>query len=97
MPTLSESTIAELFSPYLVASSGLIPKLSDYLDLLVRWNTRTNLTAIRTPEEMVRRHFGESLFAGMNLANLFLIPCWTWDQAQGFPGFPSRCFARRSP
>src|SRR6516165_4523907 len=88
MPTLSESTIAELLSPYLVVSSGLIPKLSDYLDLLVRWNTRTNLTAIRTPEEMVRRHFGESLFAGMNLGEPLPDTLLDLGSGAGFPGLP---------
>ena len=34
-----------------------------YIDLLLRWNARINLTAIRDPEEIVTRHFGESLFA----------------------------------
>jgi 16S rRNA (guanine527-N7)-methyltransferase len=92
MPTLSESTIAELLSPYLVVSSGLIHKLSDYLDLLVRWNTRTNLTAIRTPEEMVRRHFGESLFAGMNLGEPLPDTLLDLGSGAGFPGLPIALF-----
>ena len=33
-----------------------------YLQLLLRWNEKINLTAIRDPEECVTRHFGESLF-----------------------------------
>jgi 16S rRNA (guanine527-N7)-methyltransferase len=33
-----------------------------YLQLLLRWNEKINLTAIRNPEECVTRHFGESLF-----------------------------------
>jgi 16S rRNA G527 N7-methylase RsmG len=28
----------------------------------MRWNSKINLTAIRTPEECVTRHFGESMF-----------------------------------
>ena len=46
----------------------LYPKLKLYLDLLLRWNERTNLTAIREPGRIVQRHFGESLFAGFYLA-----------------------------
>jgi len=38
-----------------------------YIDLLLRWNARINLTAIRQPEEIVTRHFGESLFAASYL------------------------------
>lgn len=80
MPVLTERRIAELVAPYLQAGAGsawgeltrcspeaLYRGLSRYLDLLVRWNARTNLTAIRGPELMVERHFGESLFAGLLL------------------------------
>jgi 16S rRNA (guanine527-N7)-methyltransferase len=41
--------------------------ISTYIDLLLRWNARMNLTAIRDPEEIVTRHFGESLFAARHL------------------------------
>ena len=37
-------------------------QLAAHLDLLVRWNAKTNLTAVRDPNETVTRHFGESLF-----------------------------------
>jgi 16S rRNA (guanine527-N7)-methyltransferase len=71
MPTLSESRIATLLAPYLgdaETPDNLIPQLSTYLELLVRWNARTNLTAIRDPERMVERHFGESLFCALQLS-----------------------------
>jgi len=68
MPTLSEPVIADLLAPYLPdVPTGLPTQLSAYLDLLHKWNARTNLTAIRDPEEIVRRHFGESLFAASHL------------------------------
>jgi 16S rRNA (guanine527-N7)-methyltransferase len=41
--------------------------ISMYIDILLRWNARINLTAIRDPEEIVTRHFGESLFAARQL------------------------------
>ena len=41
--------------------------ISTYIDILLRWNARINLTAIRDPEEIVTRHFGESLFAARHL------------------------------
>lgn len=34
-----------------------------YLSLLLKWNARTNLTSVREPDEIVRRHFVESIFA----------------------------------
>lgn len=92
MPTLSQDRIAALLQPYLPtpAPSELYARLSDYLDLLLRWNARTNLTAIREPEEIVRRHFGESLFAGIHLARLLPTPATLLDfgSGAGFPGIP---------
>ena len=45
------------------SSPGIYDQLGAYLELLLRWNAKTNLTAIRDPEQIVTRHFGESLFA----------------------------------
>src|SRR6201993_5484264 len=44
-------------------SSAQLQDISTYIDMLLRWNARINLTAVRDPEEIVTRHFGESLFA----------------------------------
>jgi 16S rRNA (guanine527-N7)-methyltransferase len=44
-----------------------LQRISTYIDILVRWNVRINLTAIRDPEDIVARHFGESLFAARHL------------------------------
>jgi 16S rRNA (guanine527-N7)-methyltransferase len=50
-----------------VLSLNLLQSISTYIDLLLRWNTRINLTTIRNEEEIVTRHFGESLFAARHL------------------------------
>jgi len=50
-----------------VLSPAQLRSISTYIDLLLRWNSRINLTAIRNPEEIVTRHFGESLFAARHL------------------------------
>lgn len=67
-------------------------QLATYLELLLKWNARTNLTAIRDPQEIVRRHFGESLFTGLALAHNALIqPGATvldFGSGAGFPGLP---------
>jgi 16S rRNA (guanine527-N7)-methyltransferase len=70
--------------------SELYTQLSAYLDLLVKWNARTNLTSIRDPEEMVRRHFGESLFAGVHLGTRLSSGATVLDfgSGAGFPGLP---------
>jgi 16S rRNA (guanine527-N7)-methyltransferase len=88
MPTLPESAIAELLNPYLSEVPAiLLPQLSTYLDLLLKWNARTNLTAIRDPEEIVRRHFGESLFAAQNL-DPGTTTLLDYGSGAGFPGLP---------
>src|SRR5271156_6896151 len=87
MPTLTESAIGELLKPYPpTAPPGLYTQLSTYLDLLLKWNARTTLTAIRNPEEIVRRHFGESLFAAQRIGT----PDTLLDlgSGAGFPGLP---------
>jgi 16S rRNA (guanine527-N7)-methyltransferase len=50
-----------------VLSAAQLQSISTYIDLLLHWNAHINLTAIRTPEEIVTRHFGESLFAARHL------------------------------
>ncbi len=50
-----------------VLSPTQLHHISTYINILLRWNARINLTAIRDPEEIVTRHFGESLFAARHL------------------------------
>jgi 16S rRNA (guanine527-N7)-methyltransferase len=87
MPVLPNNTIAQLLEPYLQPiPEDLVEKFSLYLDLLMKWNARTNLTAIREPEEMVRRHFGESLFTGVHLPSAETL--LDFGSGAGFPGLP---------
>lgn len=53
--------------PPAVLADPQLKQISAYLDLLLRWNERINLTAVRDREEIVTRHFGESLFAARHL------------------------------
>jgi len=52
----------------------------------LKWNASINLTAIRTPEEVVRRHFGESLFVGLRLGGCSTL--LDYGSGAGFPGIP---------
>ena len=59
---LSEPTLRTLLEPFgLALSAEQSAQLLIYLDLLLRWNRKINLTAIRSAEECVTRHFAESL------------------------------------
>src|SRR5439155_11406773 len=52
-----------------VLAATQLQSISTYIDILLRWNSSINLTAIRDPEQIVLRHFGESLFAARHLLN----------------------------
>ncbi len=84
---LSPEQIGELLDPYYASPTTLLlDQLSVYLELLMKWNARTNLTAIRTPREIVSRHFGESLFTAIHLpAAKSLLD---FGSGAGFPGLP---------
>ena len=63
---MDTARIAELLLPFTGADrlpASLLERLQLYMDLLLRWNARINLTSVRSPEYIVTRHFGESLFA----------------------------------
>lgn len=94
---MERERLQEILRPYLAerelpdAAAGLI---STYIDILLRWNARTNLTAVRDPEQIVGRHFGESLFAAVNL----VVPesdltVNDLGSGAGFPGIPIKIFA----
>ncbi len=104
---MDETRIAELLQP-LVAGGQLSPEilqqLQRYLDLLLRWNVRINLTAVRDPEQIVTRHFGESLFAARVLTHddtsavdPSAVPPTLADlgSGAGFPGIPIKLYAPR--
>jgi 16S rRNA (guanine527-N7)-methyltransferase len=42
-------------------------QLSDYLELLLRWNARFSLTSIKDPRQIIRRHLVECAFAAQYL------------------------------
>lgn len=86
--------IAELLRPFVVLDSRQLAATTTYLDLLLKWNAKINLTAVRVPEEMVTRHFGESFFAAAKL--LFsgqAISVIDLGSGAGFPGLPMAIFA----
>ena len=69
MSALETARIAALLEPFLQQplQESQLNQISIYIDLLLRWNARINLTAIRNEEEIVTRHFGESFFMARHL------------------------------
>jgi 16S rRNA (guanine527-N7)-methyltransferase len=94
MPPVNAEKIAELLRPFVVLDARQLAATSTYLDLLVKWNAQMNLTAVRAPEEMITRHFGESFFAaGKLLSSSKSISVIDLGSGAGFPGLPLAMFA----
>ena len=90
---MDSTEILNALTPFLEGeelSPAQITAISMYFDLLLKWNARMNLTSVRKPDEILSRHFGESLFAGRKLfpgaseeASLIDV-----GSGAGFPGLP---------
>jgi 16S rRNA (guanine527-N7)-methyltransferase len=64
-----------------------IIKIQQYMRMLLAWNEKVNLTAIRDPLEILYRHFCESMYAAV------AVPLESGRLADvgsggGFPGLP---------
>jgi 16S rRNA (guanine527-N7)-methyltransferase len=95
MGCVETAAIAHLLQPFIELDETRLRAISIYIDLLLKWNARINLTAIRDPNEIVQRHFGESLFAAKNLLDQER-PQTAIDLGSG-AGFPGVPFAMLAP
>src|SRR5215472_11775499 len=94
MERVDGATIARLLEPFAKLDQKQLDATSTYLDLLVKWNAKTNLTSVRDPREILTRHFGESLFAASRLvAPGALETVIDLGSGAGFPGLPLAVFA----
>lgn len=86
---METAAIARLLRPFAEVGDEVLRETSIYIDVMLKWNRKINLTAVRDPEEIVTRHFGESFFAASHL----LPPSWRGEvidvgSGAGFPGLP---------
>jgi 16S rRNA (guanine527-N7)-methyltransferase len=89
MGCVETAAIAHLLQPFIELDETRLRAISIYIDLLLKWNARINLTAIREPNEIVQRHFGESLFAAKYLLEQERPPtAIDLGSGAGFPGVP---------
>ncbi len=65
----------------------MIVKFQKYLDLLMEWNQKINLTALKTEEEIIEKHFYDSLLMAEEIKfdDQSLLDVGT---GAGFPGIP---------
>ena len=71
----------------LTASDEQVLQIQRYIEILLLWNEKINLTAIRDPLEILDRHFSESMYASL------AVPVENGRLADvgsggGFPGLP---------
>lgn len=66
---------------------GVAEKFSRYYALLEQWNSKLNLTAIRDPDEALRRHFVECIFCAQHLPR-GITSLLDFGSGAGFPGIP---------
>jgi 16S rRNA (guanine527-N7)-methyltransferase len=84
----SESVILRALGEFqLTASNEQVLQIQQYIRILLQWNDKVNLTAIRDPVEILYRHFCESMYASA------AVPLETGRLADvgsgaGFPGLP---------
>lgn len=95
---MEKEQIRALLVPFLGGepiSDDKLALLSGHFDLLLKWNARVNLTAIREPEQILIRHFGESLFAARRLSQTPSLSGSLIDvgSGAGFPGVPIKVWA----
>ena len=80
MELLAEANLASL-------TDTQADQFSAYLELFLRWNERTNLSAIRDVEGILRRHFLESIFCAHALPS-GISSLLDYGSGGGFPGIP---------
>lgn len=87
-PPVSERAIRRALGEFgLTANELQVIQIQQYMGMLLAWNDKINLTAIRDPLEILNRHFCESMFGATLLPKM---PCRLADVGSGggFPGLP---------
>lgn len=94
---MDPDAISRLLVPYATLDPKQLEQTMAYLDLLLKWNSKINLTSVRGAEDILGRHFGESFFAAHQLltpeAETSVID---FGSGAGFPGLPLAIFAPRA-
>jgi len=93
MTNLSDDQIAKHLKPYgVTCTPPLCEQIRAYVSLLLQWNRKISLTTVTDPTEIVKFHFGESMFA---VSSVPIISGRLADMGSGpgFPGLPIRMAA----
>jgi len=88
-PLSDEAVLSALREFGLTATYKQVQQIQHYIKILLQWNDKINLTAIRDPREILYRHFCESMYATV------AVPVENGRLADvgsggGFPGLPMK-------
>jgi 16S rRNA (guanine527-N7)-methyltransferase len=90
---LGRASVSERLNA-LLAGAGLEPvdeataaRFADYLALLMKWNSKINLTAVRDEEGILARHFVESIACARALP-AGIVSLLDFGSGAGLPGLP---------
>jgi 16S rRNA (guanine(527)-N(7))-methyltransferase RsmG len=88
-PLTDEAILSALREFQLTATYKQVQQIQRYISILLKWNDKMNLTAIRDPREILYRHFCESMYATV------AVPVENGRLADvgsggGFPGIPMK-------
>jgi 16S rRNA (guanine527-N7)-methyltransferase len=86
-PLTDEAILSALGEFQITATFRQVQQIQQYIAVLLKWNDKINLTAIRDPREILYRHFCESMYAAV------AVPVENGRLADvgsggGFPGIP---------
>jgi 16S rRNA (guanine527-N7)-methyltransferase len=86
-PLTDEAILSALAEFRIVATYKQVQQIQRYITILLKWNDKINLTAIRDPREILYRHICESMYAAV------AVPVENGRLADvgsggGFPGLP---------
>jgi 16S rRNA (guanine527-N7)-methyltransferase len=86
-PLSDEAILSALGEFQIIATYKQVQQIQQYIAVLLKWNDKINLTAIRDPREILYRHFCESMYAAVS------VPVENGRLADvgsggGFPGIP---------
>jgi 16S rRNA (guanine527-N7)-methyltransferase len=88
MRSLTNARISKALEPYgIVPSIKVVEQIKAYIELLLKWNRSVSLTTITDVDEILRFHFGESLFA-LSMLPVEKSRLADLGSGAGFPGLP---------
>lgn len=85
---MTEAIILAGLKPFgIPVPASFVTGVQTYIRLLLSWNEKVNLTSIREPNEILTRHFGESIF-GTVVADIQSGDLLDVGSGAGFPALP---------